>query len=154
MSQRKGPWGTEHLNLPRSQNSFSMTIWTFWTIFGIIFYWLEWNIFQWNEIFQNNTSWFNLSKAKNQIVLLSDLFLSLGASVSLNKKGFFMFRSMDYHGTIIQTGIACNKIPCYMRDSLASSVLLKKLKNFEVMFNIFWILPGVRHCRIFICLCI
>ena len=42
-----------------------------------------------------------------------------------------------YHGTIIQKGITCEKIPCYMRDSACSDLLLKMLKYFEVMLNIF-----------------
>ena len=42
------------------------------------------------------------------------------------------------HGTIIQTGITCKKIPCYMRTQLAAGgLLLKMLKYFKVMLNIF-----------------
>ena len=41
------------------------------------------------------------------------------------------------NGNIIQAGIICKKIPFYMRDSQAGGVLLKKLKYFEVMLNIF-----------------
>ena len=41
------------------------------------------------------------------------------------------------HGTIIPTGITCKKIPCYMRDSARRWLLLKILKYFEVMLNIF-----------------
>ena len=38
------------------------------------------------------------------------------------------------HGTVIRTGITCKKIPCYM---FASDLLLKMLKCFEVILNIF-----------------
>ena len=41
------------------------------------------------------------------------------------------------NGNIIQAGIICKKIPFCMRDSQAGGVLLKKLKYFEVMLNIF-----------------
>ena len=42
------------------------------------------------------------------------------------------------HGTIIRTGTTCKKIPCYMREgALAGGLLLKMLKYFEVMLNIF-----------------
>ena len=47
------------------------------------------------------------------------------------------------HRTIIQKGITGKKIPCYMRDSLAGGVLLKKLKYFDV------ILKRLLHERIF-----
>ena len=42
-------------------------------------------------------------------------------------------------GTTIRTGITCRKIPCYMlcATQLAGGLLLKKLKCFEVMLNIF-----------------
>ena len=52
--------------------------------------------------------------------------------------------SVFYHGTIIRTEITCKKIPCYRRLSfslqvaqLAGGLLLKMLKYFEVMLNIF-----------------
>ena len=44
------------------------------------------------------------------------------------------------HGAIIRRGITCKKIPSYMRDSACRwfrGLLLKKLKYFEVMLNIF-----------------
>ena len=41
------------------------------------------------------------------------------------------------YGTIIPTGITCKKIPCYCLTQLAGGLLLKKLKYFEVMLNIF-----------------
>ena len=45
---------------------------------------------------------------------------------------------MSEHETIIGTGITCKKILCYMRDSHpAGGLLLKKLKYFEVMLDIF-----------------
>ena len=47
---------------------------------------------------------------------------------------------MSKHGTIIQTGLKCKKRSYYMRDSASrnpSPLLLKELKHFEIMLNIF-----------------
>ena len=47
---------------------------------------------------------------------------------------------MSKHGTIIHTGLKCKKRSYYMRDSASrnpSPLLLKELKHFEIMFNIF-----------------
>ena len=47
---------------------------------------------------------------------------------------------MSKHGTIIQTGLTCKKLSYYMRDSASrnpSPSLLKELKYFEIMLNIF-----------------
>ena len=47
---------------------------------------------------------------------------------------------LDYyfaHGTVIRKGITCKKISCYMRDSGCNWFILKKIKYFEVMLNIF-----------------
>ena len=44
------------------------------------------------------------------------------------------------HGTIIPTRITCKKIPCYMRDSTCKWLIVKKLKYFEVMLNMFKLL--------------
>ena len=44
---------------------------------------------------------------------------------------------ISYHGVIEQTGITCKKIPCHMPDSACTGVLLKILKYFAVMLNIF-----------------
>ena len=44
---------------------------------------------------------------------------------------------ISYHGVIEQTGITCKKIPCHMLDSACTGVLLKILKYFAVMLNIF-----------------
>ena len=46
-----------------------------------------------------------------------------------------LFLNVSNHETIIQKGITCKKIPYYMRDSACSGLLLKKLKDFEVMLN-------------------
>ena len=58
-----------------------------------------------------------------------------------------------YHGTIIRTGITCKKIPCYMRDSTCRWCIVKKAKIFWSYVKDFWILTGVRKCRILISLC-
>ena len=42
-----------------------------------------------------------------------------------------------YHGSIIQAGIRCKTKSCYMSDSVAGGLLLKILKYFQVMLNIF-----------------
>ena len=34
------------------------------------------------------------------------------------------------HGIIIQTGVTCKKIPCYMRDSAYMWFIVKKAKIF------------------------
>ena len=52
---------------------------------------------------------------------------------SLNKQG----PTQKNHGTIIRTGITCKKIPCLCATQLAGGLLLKKLKYFQVMLNIF-----------------
>ena len=44
------------------------------------------------------------------------------------------------------------KIPCHISTQLAGGLLLKKLKYFEVMINIFEF-PGVRIYRVLIGLC-
>ena len=41
------------------------------------------------------------------------------------------------HGTIIRTGITCKKIPVICATQLAGGSLLKMLKYFEVILNIF-----------------
>ena len=41
------------------------------------------------------------------------------------------------HRTIMETEIASKKIYCYLGDSAAGAFLLKILKYFEVMLNIF-----------------
>ena len=41
------------------------------------------------------------------------------------------------HGTIIRTGITCKKTLVICATQLAGGLLLKKLKYFEVMLNIF-----------------
>ena len=58
--------------------------------------------------------------------------------------------SILYHGTIIRTGITCKKIPCYMRDSACWWSIVKKTKIFWSYVKHFWILEGVRKCRILI----
>ena len=49
---------------------------------------------------------------------------------------------MYSHGTIIQTGTRCQKIPCYMRDSVVGGVLMKIEKYFEVMSKFLEISSG------------
>ena len=41
------------------------------------------------------------------------------------------------HGIIIQTGITYKKIPCYMYDSACRWFMIKNIKYFVVMLNIF-----------------
>ena len=42
---------------------------------------------------------------------------------------FYSYYHFD-HGTIIRTGITCEKIPCYMRDSACRWFIVKKAKIF------------------------
>ena len=63
-------------------------------------------------------------------VILSDLFLHRCLSLCY-------FISWNYHGTIIRTGITCKKILCYRCNSACRWFIVKKLKYFEVMLNIF-----------------
>ena len=37
----------------------------------------------------------------------------------------------SHHGTIIQTGKTCKKIPCYMRDSACRWLYVKNVKIFR-----------------------
>ena len=53
------------------------------------------------------------------------------------------------HGTILRTGITWNKIPCYIRNS----AFFKKAKIFWSYIKHFWIVVGVRKCKILIGLC-
>ena len=39
------------------------------------------------------------------------------------------------HGTIIQTGITCKKIPCYMRDSASRWLIVENAKIFKTFLN-------------------
>ena len=62
-------------------------------------------------------------------------------SIDVHMVSQVTYAHMVYHmpawynyGTVIRTGITCKKIPCYM---FASDLLLKKLKCFEDILNIF-----------------
>ena len=44
------------------------------------------------------------------------------------------------HGTITRTGMACQKIPCYMRDSAYRWRIVKKTKIFSSYIKHFWTL--------------
>ena len=57
------------------------------------------------------------------------------------------------HGTMIKTGITCNKIHCYIHDSANTWFIAKKAKIFWSYVKHFWILVGVRKWRILIVLC-
>ena len=55
------------------------------------------------------------------------------------------------HGTIMRTRIAFNEIPCYMHDSACKWFIEKKLKYFEVTWNIFefsWVWENAESCKI------
>ena len=53
----------------------------------------------------------------------------------------------------ILTGITCKKIHCYMRDWTCTWFIVKRVKRFWSYVKHFWILAGVRKCRILIRLC-
>ena len=46
---------------------------------------------------------------------------------------------MGKHGTIIRTGIAWKKIPCYMHDSACRWFVVKKAKMFQSYVKHFWL---------------
>ena len=54
----------------------------------------------------------------------------------LTRRLNFYFSTFE-HGTIIRTGITCKKTLVICATQLAGGLLLKKLKYFEVMLNIF-----------------
>ena len=51
---------------------------------------------------------------------------------------------------MIRTGTTYKKIPCYMRDSSYRWFIVKKVEIFWNYVKHFWILTGVRKCRILI----
>ena len=60
--------------------------------------------------------------------------------VDVPTKTFVSFQvTVLNHGTIMRTGITCQKIPCYMHDLACwwFFVKIKKLKYIDVMLNIF-----------------
>ena len=79
---------------------------------------------------QNFIFLLHLSVLQHLSVILSDLFLHRCLSLCY-------FISWNYHGTIIRTGITCKKILWYRCDSACRWFIVKKLKYFEVMLNIF-----------------
>ena len=62
---------------------------------------------------------------------------------------WLLFYTINY-GTIIQAGITCKKIPCYMRDSACRWFIVKKTKIFWSYVKYFIILVGVAKRRILI----
>ena len=49
----------------------------------------------------------------------------------------YMLTVVQAHGTIIETRTTCKKNLCYMLDAACRWLLLKKLKYFDVILNIF-----------------
>ena len=92
---------------------------------GFLFNFQSLQLTSWNKIkfFKREVRNFNFPKVSQA---LKSFFLKhKKSSVSWN------------HRIIIRTGITCEKIPCYMRDLTFRWFIVKKLKYFEVMFNIF-----------------
>ena len=55
------------------------------------------------------------------------------------------------NGTLIlQTGIACKKISCYMRDPACRWLIVENAEIFRSYVKHFWIFPRERNCRILI----
>ena len=52
------------------------------------------------------------------------------------------------HGTIIQTGKTCKKIPCSMSTSACRWLIVEKAKIFRSYDKHFRIFPHERNCRI------
>ena len=44
-----------------------------------------------------------------------------------------------HHGTIMQTGITCKKIGCYMRDSTCTRLIVEDAKIFRSYDKHFWV---------------
>ena len=55
-----------------------------------------------------------------------------------------------HHRAIIQIGIACKKISCYMRDSSCRWLIVECAKIFRSYVKHFWIFPREENCRILI----
>ena len=72
------------------------------------------------------------------------------SSVNVTKSAVFCGFSHIYHGTLTQTGITCRKTLRYMRDSACRWFIVTKAKTFWSYIKRFWILTGVRKCRILI----
>ena len=79
-------------------------------------------------------------------------FVSIWSDLPNNRWGT-LHPTPSYHGTIAQTGITCKEIPCYMHDSACWWFIVKKAKMFWSYVKHFWILAGVRKCRILTGLC-
>ena len=58
----------------------------------------------------------------------------------------------SHHETIIQTGITCKKILCYMRDSAIRWLIVENAKIFRSYVQHLLIFPSERNCRILIVL--
>ena len=67
--------------------------------------------------------------------IISQLLAKTSPRLEYNVQNIAFHKS--YHGTVIRTGITCQEIASYMGDSVAGGLLLKRLKYFEVMLNIF-----------------
>ena len=69
--------------------------------------------------------------------------------VTTNKRRSYL----GNHGTIIRTGITCNKISCYMCDSPCKWLIAENAKIFRSYVKHFLIFPHEGNCRILISLC-
>ena len=73
--------------------------------------------------------------------------------VMMMKILFFYQNLHPNHETIIQTGISCKKIPCYMRDSAGRWLIVENAKIFWSYMKHFWIFPPEKSCTNLIGLC-
>ena len=103
-----------------------------------VVYWLNWVI--------SVVGWFcSSSSAQHLVVYIIDL----------QEKIHLLFKphpsccntKTSPYGTIIRTEITCEKILFYMLNSAAGDLLLKKLKYFEVILNIFEFLRVWRNAE-------
>ena len=59
----------------------------------------------------------------------------------------------SHHGTIIESGITCKKICCYVHDSACRWLMVESTKIFQSYVKHFWIFQCEKNCRILIGSC-
>ena len=88
---------------------------------------------------------------------ISDIHFSLYLQAkhkAKTRKGFIKKKkSRSNRETIRQTGVICNKISCYMRDSACRWLIVENAKIFRSYVKIFLFFLRERNCRILIGLC-
>ena len=91
----------------------------------------------------------NLKNIKQETLRVVTVALICSTLAALWEFQYFQ-RPIYNHGTKIRTGTTCKKIPCYMHDSASRWFIAGKANIFWNYVKYFWILAGVRKCRILI----